>query len=119
MLCTVMLALNPATPLETLADILPDLDLVLVMTVNPGFGGQKFITGTLDKARCARALMDAAGSSALLEVDGGVGEGNAAALRDAGVDVVVAGSSVFRHPEGAEGGVKALRAALDAPTRHV
>lgn len=112
-------ALNPATPLESLADILPDLDLLLVMTVNPGFGGQKFITATLDKARRARTMLEAARSSALLEVDGGVGEGNAAALRDAGVDVVVAGSSVFRHPDGAEAGVKALRAALDSPSRHV
>lgn len=105
-------ALNPATPLETLTDILPDLDLVLIMTVNPGFGGQKFIAGTLEKARRTRRLLDRTGSGALLEVDGGVGVANAASLRDAGVDVVVAGSSVFGHPEGAGGGVRALRAAL-------
>jgi ribulose-phosphate 3-epimerase len=112
-------ALNPATPIGTLEDILPDLDLVLIMTVNPGFGGQKFIQGTLDKARRMKEMILATGSEAVLEVDGGVGAANAAELRDAGVDVVVAGSSVFRHPDGAAAGVRALRTALDtvsAPT---
>ena len=106
-------SLNPATPLETLSEVLPELDLLLVMTVNPGFGGQKFIPGTLEKARRARKLLDESGSPALLQVDGGVGPGNAGTLREAGVDVVVAGSSVFRHPEGAAAGVRALRDALD------
>ena len=105
-------ALNPATPVETLTDILPDLDLVLVMTVNPGFGGQSFIRATLEKARRMRELLDRAESSALLEVDGGVSADNAALLQDAGVDVMVAGSSVFRHPGGAAEGVRALRASL-------
>jgi ribulose-phosphate 3-epimerase len=105
-------ALNPATPVETLTDILPDLDLVLVMTVNPGFGGQSFIRATLEKARRMRELLDRAESTALLEVDGGVSADNAALLQDAGVDVMVAGSSVFRHPGGAAEGVRALRASL-------
>ncbi len=105
-------ALNPATPVETLTDILPDLDLVLVMTVNPGFGGQSFIRATLEKARRMRELLDRAESTALLEVDGGVSADNADLLQDAGVDVMVAGSSVFRHPGGAAEGVRALRASL-------
>ncbi|HSG48186.1 MAG TPA: ribulose-phosphate 3-epimerase [Longimicrobiales bacterium] len=105
-------ALNPATPIETLSDILPELALVLIMTVNPGFGGQTFIPGALEKARRTRSLLDRTGSGALLEVDGGVSAGNAADLRDAGVDVMVAGSSVFGHPGGAAEGLRALRAAL-------
>ena len=105
-------ALNPATPVETLTDILPELDLVLIMTVNPGFGGQSFIPATLDKTRRMRELMEATGSRARLEVDGGVGPGNARALVEAGADVLVAGSAVFRHPEGPGAGVRALRAAI-------
>ncbi len=108
-------ALNPATPIETLSDILPDLDLVLIMTVNPGFGGQKFIPHTLEKARRMRAAMDAVDSAALLEVDGGVTPDNALQLVEAGVDVLVAGSSVFRHPDGAAEGVRALRRAVGDP----
>lgn len=107
-------AVNPATPIETLTDVLPDLDLVLVMTVNPGFGGQSFIPATLDKTRRMRALMDRVGSRARLEVDGGVTPKNAGALVRAGADVLVAGSAVFRHPEGAAEGVRALREAASA-----
>ena len=102
-------AVNPGTPVETLTDILPELDLVLVMTVNPGFGGQSFIPATLDKTRRMRALMDRVGSRARLEVDGGVTPKNAGALVQAGADVLVAGSAVFRHPEGVGEGVRALR----------
>ncbi len=105
-------ALNPATPVETLTDILPELDLVLIMTVNPGFGGQSFIPATLDKTRRMRELLEAVGSRARLEVDGGVGPGNARALVDAGADVLVAGSAIFRHPEGPGAGVRALRSAI-------
>jgi ribulose-phosphate 3-epimerase len=107
-------ALNPATPIGTLEDILPDLDLVLIMTVNPGFGGQKFIPGTLEKARRMRELMDRVGSKAHLEVDGGVTADNVRALADAGVDAFVAGSSVFRHSGGAAAGLRAIREALDS-----
>ncbi len=105
-------ALNPATPVETLSDIAPDLDLVLVMSVNPGFGGQSFIPGALEKVAGARALLDRVGSGAELEVDGGVDGGNAGALRDAGATVLVAGSAVYGHPEGPSGGIRALRDGL-------
>lgn len=107
-------ALNPATPVETLSEILPELDLVLVMTVNPGFGGQAFIPAALEKTRRMRELMDLTGSTARLEVDGGVGSANAREVAEAGADVLVAGSSVFRHPQGAAAGVRALRDALAA-----
>lgn len=87
--------LNPSTPVETLRDIIGDLDMVLLMSVNPGFGGQKFITHTLDKIRRLRALIDETASKAKIEVDGGVTLGNAADISAAGADIVVAGSSVF------------------------
>ncbi len=105
-------ALNPATPLQTLHDILGDLDLLLVMSVNPGFGGQAYIPASTDKLRRARVLLDEAGSAAELEVDGGVDASNVAAIAAAGVSVVVAGSAVYGHPEGAGGGIAALRGAL-------
>lgn len=110
-------ALNPATPVDTLRDILPELDLVLVMTVNPGFGGQSFIPATLDKTRRMRKLMDRVGTSARLEVDGGVSPDNAASLVAAGADVLVAGSAVFRHPGGPAEGVRALRRAVQSESR--
>jgi len=105
-------ALNPATPVEAVRDVLDLTDLVLVMSVNPGFGGQAFIPASTGKVRRARSLLDAAGSPAELEVDGGVDAGNAAALAAAGATVLVAGSAVFGHPGGARGGIRALRQAL-------
>jgi len=105
-------ALNPATPLESVRDVLGDLDLLLVMSVNPGFGGQRFIPGSAEKVRRARALLDEVGSSAELEVDGGVDAGNAAELVRAGATVLVAGSAVYAHPSGAAAGVRAIREAL-------
>ena len=87
--------LNPATPVSLLADIIADVDMVLLMSVNPGFGGQKFIPHTLDKIRELRALIERTGSHALIEVDGGVNEETAKALVEAGADVLVAGSYVF------------------------
>lgn len=87
--------LNPATPVSMLADIIADVDMVLLMSVNPGFGGQKFIPHTLDKIRELRALIERTGSHALIEVDGGVNEETAKALVEAGADVLVAGSYVF------------------------
>lgn len=89
-------ALNPHTPVSLLADIIEDLDLVCLMSVNPGFGGQKFIYQTLSKTRELRELIDTRNSSALIEIDGGVGLQNAESLLQAGADVLVAGSSVFR-----------------------
>ena len=94
--CRAGVALNPATPLVMLEEILPDLDLVLVMSVNPGFGGQAFIPGTLDKVRRLRQMTVGRRERPLLEIDGGVTPDNARALVDAGADVLVAGSAVFR-----------------------
>jgi ribulose-phosphate 3-epimerase len=96
-------ALNPATPLATLDDILPDLDFVLVMSVNPGFGGQKFIPAATDKIRRLRRIIQDRGLKTQIEVDGGVDLGNIRSLVEAGAEVLVAGSAVFGHgdPESA------------------
>lgn len=94
--CRAGVALNPATSLVTLEEILPDVDLVLVMTVNPGFGGQAFIPSMVDKVGRLRQMIAGTGSRAVIEVDGGVTAENAGALRRAGADVFVAGSAVFR-----------------------
>ncbi|HWP35788.1 MAG TPA: ribulose-phosphate 3-epimerase [Thermodesulfobacteriota bacterium] len=88
-------ALNPATPAGTLADILPELDLVLVMSVNPGWGGQRFIEGTLAKVETLRRWIDERGLATLVAVDGGVKADNAGAIVRAGADVLVAGTAVF------------------------
>lgn len=88
-------SLNPATPLNLLDYVLDDLDLVLLMTVNPGFGGQSFIDACMNKIRSMRAMLDRRGSEAELEVDGGVKISNIAAVSHAGADVFVAGSAVF------------------------
>jgi ribulose-phosphate 3-epimerase len=88
--------LNPATPVSTLVDIIEDLDIVMLMSVNPGFGGQTFIPRTLDKVRELRAMIDNSNSHALIEVDGGVNRETGKMLVDAGVDVLVAGSAVFK-----------------------
>lgn len=87
--------LNPHTPVELLRDLLPYLDLVLLMSVNPGFGGQKFIPQSLDKVRRLREMIDRRGYPVLIEVDGGVNTENAESLFNAGADVLVAGSAVF------------------------
>jgi ribulose-phosphate 3-epimerase len=102
--------LNPATPVITLEDIAHDLDYVLVMSVNPGFSGQAFIPHSVEKVRHMRALLGRAGSSAPIEVDGGIDEANAAALVAAGASILVAGQAIFgtRDPEAA---TRALRAA--------
>lgn len=89
-------SLNPATPVHTLEQIIKLLDIVLIMSVDPGFGGQKFIESTYDKIRKVRAMIDKSGSHALIEVDGGVGPENARALFDAGVNVLVTGTTVFK-----------------------
>ncbi len=93
--CKAGVVLNPATPVDVLEDILDELDMVLLMSVNPGFGGQKFIPRTLDKLHRLRALCDEHGVDPLIEVDGGVGPGNAEELGAAGATVLVAGSAVF------------------------
>lgn len=103
--------LNPGTPLETLRPILADVDLVLIMSVNPGFGGQKFIPSSLERVKTVRRWLDEIGSTAELQVDGGVTPENARALADAGATVLVAGSSVFGK-DGAAAGLERLRASL-------
>ena len=90
--------LNPASPVSLLEDIICDVDMVLLMSVNPGFGGQKFIENTIQKAQRLRKLNDESGSKALIEVDGGVQHETAPRLVKAGVDVLVAGSYVFHSP---------------------
>jgi ribulose-phosphate 3-epimerase len=92
-------ALNPATPVSALEDILPDLDLVLVMSVNPGWGGQAFIRNALDKVAAVRRALDARGLRALVSVDGGVKPENARGVARAGADVLVAGSAVFESAD--------------------
>jgi ribulose-phosphate 3-epimerase len=87
--------LNPATPLSVLEHVLEECDLVLLMSVNPGFGGQKFIPQVLEKIARLRAMINARGLSTLIEVDGGVGVGNVRQIAQAGADVLVAGSAVF------------------------
>ena len=89
-------AINPGTPVHALDAVLSDADLFLVMSVNPGFGGQKFIPATYDKVRQLRDLLDACNPDALIEVDGGVGPQNSAALFEAGANVLVAGNAVFK-----------------------
>jgi ribulose-phosphate 3-epimerase len=88
-------SLNPSTPASFLEEILPQSDLILVMSVNPGFGGQSFIPSSLDKVKVLREMIDRCGGKALLEVDGGIKVENAAPLREAGADILVSGSGVF------------------------
>ncbi len=106
-------SINPSTPLSALEEILPDVDLVLLMTVNPGFGGQAFISNSLRKIEAAREMLESAGRPDVpLQVDGGIGPGTAKSVVEAGATVLVAGSAVFGHPEGAAEGVRALRHAI-------
>ena len=93
------LVFNPATSLDALKYVMDKVDMVLLMSVNPGFGGQKFIPGTLDKLREARALIDASGRDIRLEIDGGVNEQNIRAIAEAGADTFVAGSAIFNKPD--------------------
>ena len=91
--------LNPATPVSVLEDIITEVDMVLLMSVNPGFGGQKFIPNTFKKIEQLREMITRSGASALIKVDGGVNPENAPLLQRAGADVLVAGSSVFKAPD--------------------
>ena len=100
--------LNPATPVAMLKDIIQDVYMVLLMSVNPGFGGQKFIEHTVEKVRELRALIDSTGSKALIEVDGGVNLETGARLIAAGADALVAGSAVFAAPD-PEGMIHSLK----------
>ncbi|MBN8551420.1 MAG: ribulose-phosphate 3-epimerase [Caulobacterales bacterium] len=101
---------NPATPLSILEEVIELVDLVLIMSVNPGFGGQKFIDSSLTKIERARAVLDRAGSGAVLQVDGGVTADNAAACVSAGATALVAGTAVFRGgPDAYAANIAALR----------
>jgi ribulose-phosphate 3-epimerase len=105
-------ALNPSTPLNTLADILPDIDLLLIMSVNPGFGGQAFIPAAVAKLRAAREMIDRVNPAVLLEIDGGIKADNAALVREAGVDAIVSGSGIYGHQD-----YRAMIAALKGEPR--
>jgi len=108
--------LNPATPLGSVEAILPDADLLLIMSVNPGFGGQSFIPSSLQKISQARAMIERVGSRALLEVDGGVKVENAAQIVAAGADILVSGSAIFSSKDyGAT--ITAMRQAGQSPTK--
>jgi ribulose-phosphate 3-epimerase len=104
-------AINPATPLVAIEDVIADMDVLLLMSVNPGFGGQAFIHHSLDKLRRCRQMIDASGSRTDLEVDGGVDAANAAAIVRAGARTLVAGNAVYGHPDGLERGIAEIRAA--------
>jgi ribulose-phosphate 3-epimerase len=105
-------AINPATPASVLEEILPDVDLALVMTVNPGFGGQEFIHGTLAKIRRVRQMIEQLRPGCELEVDGGIEPHTAPLAVEAGANVLVAGTAVFRAQGGVSAGMERLRAGL-------
>lgn len=102
-------AINPHTPVESIYDVLEEIDLVCLMSVNPGFGGQKFIPKTLDKIRSLRAAINQSGANVLIEIDGGVTLENAPSIIAAGADVLVAGNTVFAAPD-PKGVITALKA---------
>lgn len=108
--CKAGVALNPHTSVRSLENIIQDLDLVCVMSVNPGFGAQKFIPHTYQKIKELKSLIESTGSQALIEIDGGVNQGNAKALLDAGASVLVAGNFVFtaQDPTAVIGQLKAI-----------
>jgi ribulose-phosphate 3-epimerase len=114
--CEAGLVLNPATPVETLDYVLGDLDYVLLMSVNPGFGGQSFIPSTLDKLRAVRERIDRGGRPIRLEIDGGVKPDNIGEIAKAGADTFVAGSAIFGQSDYA-GVVAAMKAAVAAARR--
>ncbi|HEY5730293.1 MAG TPA: ribulose-phosphate 3-epimerase [Anaerolineales bacterium] len=110
--CRAGVALNPGTAVGAIEAVLGEADLVLVMSVNPGFGGQGFISESLGRVADIRRRLDALGSSAWLEVDGGVSVETISQLKEAGTTAFVAGTSVFKHLQGIEAGVRALRSAI-------
>ncbi len=109
---TPQIVINPGTPIDTLRELTHDFAMVLLMTVNPGFGGQSFIPGMLDKIRRTKALLDETGSTAQIQVDGGIDQNTIKACYQAGARVFIAGSAIFNHAEGIGPGIKALRNAL-------
>jgi len=112
--CTAGITLRPVTPVSLIQPVLSQVDLVLVMSVNPGFSGQAFMGEMVDRVKELRAKLDAVNPSAHLEVDGGISVETLPLMRDAGATVFVSGSSVFRHPQGTEAGMQALTGAASA-----
>jgi len=107
--CQAGVTLNPGTPVSMIEPVLQIVDLVLVLSVNPGFGGQAFLPETIYKVSEIRGKLDAIGSKARLEVDGGIAANTLPLMKNAGADVFVAGSAVFKYPGGIAEGIKALR----------
>ncbi|SFV57307.1 Ribulose-phosphate 3-epimerase [hydrothermal vent metagenome] len=103
------ITLNPHTPPELVEFLLAEVDMVLLMSVNPGFGGQKFIPSVLERAKRLKTLINRINPDCLIEVDGGVSDENIQSLKDAGVDVVVAGSFVYKHPNGIREAISLLK----------
>ena len=112
--CRAGLVFNPATPLDPLRHVIDRIDMVLIMSVNPGFGGQSFIPAALDKLRAARQIIDASGREIRLEIDGGVKVDNIAEIAAAGADTFVAGSAIFGSEDYAAA-IAGMRTALAAP----
>jgi ribulose-phosphate 3-epimerase len=109
---TPSIVINPGTPVSTLRELVHDFEMVLIMTVNPGFGGQSFIPGMNDKIQRMKALLDENGSQATIQVDGGIDSQTIKASYLAGARNFVAGSAIFSHENGIAAGIKALRGAL-------
>ncbi|GAB4423651.1 MAG: ribulose-phosphate 3-epimerase [Anaerolineales bacterium] len=113
--CKAGVTLNPGTPAESIFPVLHLADLVLVMSVNPGFSGQAFLSECVTKVARIRQKLDQIGSSAYLQVDGGISSETLPEMKRAGADVFVAGSAIFDHPQGVEAGIRALRKAAYPP----
>jgi ribulose-phosphate 3-epimerase len=105
------IVLNPGTPAASISAVLDDIDLVLIMTVNPGFSGQKFIHQTISKVAEVKSMLESHRSAALIEVDGGITEETLPAVYRAGARVIVAATAIFKHPDGISAGIQALRRA--------
>jgi len=103
------IVLNPHTPAESLEYLLEYIDMVLLMSVNPGFGGQKFIPNVLDKAKRLKDMIERLNPNCLIEIDGGVSDKNIQEIKDAGIDIAVAGSFVFKHPKGYQEAINLLK----------
>ncbi len=110
--CSSSVALNPGTPAARIEAVIPLIDMVLVMTVNPGFSGQEYIPEMVPKIRQTRELLRNHGSSARIQVDGGITEFTLPEVEQAGADTIVAATAIFKHPEGIAAGIQALRRAV-------
>lgn len=111
--CTAGITLSPSTPASALESVLPYADLVLVMSVNPGFSGQAFMPGMIEKVKEVRTRLDRLDSQAHLEVDGGISVDTLPAMKNAGANVFVTGTAVFKHPQGIAQGVRSLLESMD------